>query len=108
MTVVGIDLGVDGAMVVVRNIGKGPELCAQPLTWRRWNKRRWERYSLSMVAAFSGLCDKWRPRAVAFEEARSILGRRHVGVAQALAALDEIEKAPRGKRWPRRRRKKET
>ncbi len=41
---IAIDLGCDGAMVVIRNVGNGPEVVCPPYSWRFRRRDRFERH----------------------------------------------------------------
>jgi len=86
MTVIGIDLGVDGGIAVVRAGREGPELCCPPQGWSGWKKANWHRYALALPGDFAALVQRWAPAAVAIEDVRSLMHRRDVGVAQAKQA----------------------
>lgn len=81
-----IDLGCDGAMVVIRNVGNGPEVVCPPYSWRFRRRDRYERRKAEVHNHLRLLLQEYRPRVVAMEDPRSILGRRHVGVSQSWMA----------------------
>ncbi len=87
-SLIAIDLGCDGAMVVIRNVGNGPEVLCPPYTWRFRRRDRYDRHKGEIHDHLRLLLQEYRPRVVAMENPRSILGRRHVGVSQSWMAAE--------------------
>ena len=77
------DNGVNGAMVPARLGTSGMEILAPPYVW--WH-RRTEKYDRNKEDIFNRLrfwVQEYRPRFLVMEQAKSIMGRRHVVGSQA-------------------------
>jgi len=84
ITLLAIDVGLCGAMVVIRNVGNGPEPWDRPHRWRYANRAVWERQGREAVEDYLRVLLRTHvPEAVALEEPISVLGRKAVGVSQA-------------------------
>lgn len=78
-----VDVGCDGAMFVGRIGSSGPEAVCPPYRWFHRRRAQYDRHKDVIHHQLRFLIQEWRPRVLAFEEATSVMGRRHVGVSQA-------------------------
>ena len=77
------DLGCNGAMFVGRIGSSGPEIVTPPRRWKHRDRAGWDRHGHEVEDHFRLLLREHRPRVVAFEQPKSVMGRKHVGISQA-------------------------